>query len=87
MKNSGKGSDEKSNEKENLNKYKKEIITVSDCSAYGGCVSGWKTFCDANKISWRVAVRQGLSVETLLETKDVIAEDIIRYKFTGVKKL
>jgi len=34
-----------------------------------------------------MAVRQGLSVETLLETKDAIAEDIIRYKFTGVKKL
>lgn len=83
MKNSGKGSDER----EALHKYKKEIITVSDCSAYGGCVSGWKAFCDANKISWRVAVRQGLSVETLLATEDAIAEDIIRYKFTGVKKL
>jgi hypothetical protein len=59
------------------------IITVSDAREYfGGCIPGWRTFSTQFGFNWKETIRRGLLASKLLETKDVMAYNLVTYVYT-----
>lgn len=57
-------------------------ITVSDAREYfGGCIPGWKTFSTQFGFDWKETTRRGISASKLLETKDVMAYNLVTHVY------
>ena len=57
-------------------------ITVSDAREYfGGCIPGWREFSDTFGFDWKETTRRGISASKLLETKDVMAANLVTYVY------
>ena len=70
-------------ELEQIVREKDLIITVSDAREYfGGCIPGWKTFSTQFGFDWKETTRRGISASKLLETKDVMAYNLVTYVYT-----
>lgn len=62
---------------------KDRIITVSDAREYfGGCIPGWKTFSTQFGFDWKETMRRGIPASKLLETKDVMAYNLVTHVYT-----
>ena len=58
-------------------------ITVSDAREYfGGCIPGWKTFSTQFGFDWKETTRRGILASKLLETKDVMAYNLVTNVYT-----
>ena len=58
-------------------------ITVSDAREYfGGCIPGWKAFSTQFEFDWKETMRRGIPASKLLETKDVMARNLVTHVYT-----
>jgi hypothetical protein len=46
---------------------------------HGGCVLGWKTFLESHGYDFKTVVREGLTAQQLLDTKDSLAIELANY--------
>ena len=73
---------------EQIVKKKDIIITVSDAREYfGGCIPGWQVFSTRFGFDWKETVRRGIPASKLLETKDVMAYNLISHVYSREKLL
>ena len=73
---------------EQIVKKKDIIITVSDAREYfGGCIPGWQVFSTRFDFDWKETVRRGIPASKLLETKDVMAYNLISHVYSREKLL
>ena len=70
-------------ELEQIVREKDRIITVSDAREYfGGCIPGWKAFSTQFGFDWKETTRRGILASKLLETKDVMAYNLVTHVYT-----
>ena len=68
---------------ENLVREKDILITVSDAREYfGGCIPGWQAFSNRFGFDWKETIRRGISASQLLETRDVMAYNLVTHVYT-----
>lgn len=56
------------------------ILRIQDIREAGHCVRGAKTWFEARGFDYRKFLREGIDEQTLLDTGDALAEEIIRKK-------
>lgn len=67
-------------ELEELIKENNLIIGIKDARIYfGGCIPGWKSFCELHGYEWNKIIRTGLTAQELLSTKDAQAINLVRF--------
>ena len=58
------------------------IITVSDAREYfGGCIPGWQAFSLRFGFDWKETTRRGILASKLLETRDVMAYNLVTHVY------
>jgi hypothetical protein len=56
------------------------IVYIKDARAlHGGCVEGWKTFIESHGFDFKQVVRNGMTAQQLLDTKDSMAIELARH--------
>ncbi len=60
-----------------------KTITLQDAREVGGCVPGWRYFCETNGFVWKDVVKYGLTAQELYHTNDSMAHDILRKVYYG----
>jgi rhodanese-related sulfurtransferase len=73
---------------ENLVRETDILITVSDAREYfGGCIPGWQAFSIRFGFDWKETMRRGIPASKLLETKDVMAYNLVTHVYTRERAL
>lgn len=59
------------------------LVTIGDArdSYGGGCVPGWKTFCEHAGLDWKYITRNGMKASELLAIDDAMVLELLSYKY------
>ena len=61
-------------------------ITPQIAREFGGCVNGWKTFAELNKLDFKEFISKGIWASDLYATEDEFARKLVYFAYTGVKQ-